>query len=134
MEKIKLKLHDDRTTFKKRETKVKSSWCLDCNVNKARRSGSLTASLKEKSHPIANAEIKVFFKVGHTTKSLKTNYQVKKNLTLTVLLNAWLITRVLNFAIGKKYILWLFGFAIWWLRNISMVFNFAIPIKIGSKI
>lgn len=58
---MKLKLHDDRTPFKKKKTKVKSSLGLDCNVYKARRSGSLAASLKEKSHPVANAEIKVIF-------------------------------------------------------------------------
>ena len=40
------------------------------------------------------------------------------------------ILRVLNFTTGNNYILQVFDSAIWWLQNISRVFNFAISVKI----
>ena len=36
--------------------------------------------------------------------------------------------KTLNFAIGKKNILRVFNFAIWWFQNIFRVFDFAISV------
>ena len=49
----------------------------------------------------------------------------------SALVYIWIL-QVLNFAIGKN-ILRVSNFAIWWLQNISRVFNFAILVKIRNK-